>query len=93
MKPYELYKLADRIRLPDELERKEANIMFSLRGRESFYLNDLKPGMVTAEPVLDRGGNRLLNSDITLDESKIEKLKIRGISSVRVKSEERLIKM
>ena len=62
--------------------------MYSLRGRETFYLQELQPGMVLAEPVLDRGGNRLLNSDITLDESKIEKLRVRGVSSVKVKREE-----
>ncbi len=58
--------------------------MFSLRGRETFYLHEVSPGMVLAEPVLDRTGNRLLNSDVTLDDSKIEKLRSRGISKVRV---------
>ena len=63
--------------------------MYSLRGREALYLQELQPGMVLAEPVLDRSGNRLLNSDVTLDDNKIEKLKARGVSSVRVKREER----
>ena len=68
---------------------KEERIMYSLREREVFYLQELRPGMVLAEPVLDRSGNRLLNSDITLDDSKISKLKTRGISKVLVKREER----
>lgn len=62
--------------------------MYSLlHGRETIYLQELRPGMVLAEPVVDRNGNRLLNSEITLDEDKIEKLRGRGVSKVRVKRE------
>ncbi|MBI4180285.1 hypothetical protein HY522_12765 [bacterium] len=64
--------------------------MYSLQGRETIYLQALRPGMVLAEPVLDRNGNRLLNSEITLDETKIERLRERGVSSVRVKHEYKL---
>lgn len=66
--------------------------MYSLRGRETFYLHELHPGMVLAEAVVDRRGNRLLNSEITLDDGKIEKLKARGVTKVRVKREEGIVK-
>ena len=89
MRVFQVYKLDERLNFQNEDDRKEEMIMYSLRGRETFYLQELQPGMVLAEPVLDRSGNRLLNSDITLDESKIEKLRVRGVSSVRVKREER----
>lgn len=88
MNPYKLYELTERVRFLDEIERKEEELMYSLRGRETVYLSDLRPGMVLAEPVLDRSGNRLLNSDITIDDGKIERLRARGVSSVRVVREE-----
>jgi len=88
-----LYKFVERIRFLDNDDRKEVSVMYSLRGRETFYLNELQPGMVLAEAVLDRSGNRLLNSEITLDENKIERLRARGISKVRVKSEEKFHKL
>lgn len=92
MVPFKVYETYERTRLFEEYNRKEEMLMYSLRGRETLYLQDLHSGMVLAETVLDRSGNRLLNSDVTLDESKIEKLKRRGISSVKVKPEERFHK-
>ena len=86
-----LFKLPERVRFPEDIEWKEGPTMYSLRARETFYLHELQPGMVLAEPVLDRSGNRLLNSDIALDESKIEKLRARGVSRVRVKREEKTV--
>lgn len=83
-----LYKFTERIRILDTDSGKEESIMYALRGRETYYLQELKPGMVLAEPVMDRSGNRLLNSDIRLDDKKIERLRTRGISSVRVQREE-----
>ena len=83
-----LYNLVERIRIPDFGAGKEESIMYALRGRETYYLQELKPGMVLAEPVMDRSGQRLLNSDIRLDDKKIEQLRTRGISSVRVRREE-----
>lgn len=82
-------KVQERVRMfEDEYEKKEVDLMYSLRQMETFYLQELQAGMVLAEPVVDRQGNRLLNSDVTLDESKIEKLKVRGVSRVRVRREE-----
>lgn len=89
MRAFKPYKIDESVRFLQEDDEKEEMAMYSLRGRETFYLQELQPGMVLAEPVLDRSGNRLLNSDITLDESKIDKLRIRGVSSVSVKREER----
>lgn len=83
-----LYKFTERTRMLDTDSGKEESIMYALRGRETYYLQELKPGMVLAEPVMDRSGNRLLNSDIRLDDKKIERLRTRGISSVRVRREE-----
>ena len=66
---------------------KEADDMYSLHGRETIYLQALRPGMVLAEPVVDRNGNRLLNSEIKLDEPKIARLRERGVNNVRVERE------
>jgi len=88
MEAYKLNKTTERARLLLLLGRKEGSYMYSMRERETFYLDELRAGMVTAEPVLDRGGNRLLNSDITLDDSKISRLRARGVATVRVKREE-----
>lgn len=84
-------QLIDRIRLfGSHTNGMEEKLMYSLQGRETIYLQELRPGMVLAEPIIDRNGNRLLNSEVTLDESKIAKLRDRGIGSVRVKRETKL---
>ena len=82
---YKLDQVDERNALLLEYVRKEATTMYSLRAQERFYLDDVKPGMVLAEPVLDRQGNRLLNSEMVLDDTKIERLRVRGVKSVRVK--------
>lgn len=62
--------------------------MYSTNRKERISIEELMPGRILAEPVLDGSGQRLLNSNVMLDASKISQLLRRGVQSVRVYPEQ-----